>query len=89
MAWQTVYQHICATCGRTFESHAFNHKRCSVKCGARPNGGHKYREPSIAKPQCTTQRTCLKCRKPFMSWGPGNRLCGICRHDPDRPLDRH
>jgi len=29
-------------------------------------------------------RTCLRCGRPFQSWGPGNRLCGGCR-GADRP----
>lgn len=24
------------------------------------------------------ERTCLKCNRPFKSWGPGNRICKRC-----------
>jgi hypothetical protein len=26
---------------------------------------------------------CLTCDRPFLSEGPGNRLCGRCAHQPD------
>lgn len=33
---------------------------------------------ACAKPEKTT-RVCLHCRRGFLSWGPGNRLCGACK----------
>jgi hypothetical protein len=37
---------------------------------------------ATSKPQprkaSVKKRTCLKCDKPFVSWGPGNRRCGNC-----------
>ena len=30
-------------------------------------------------PRPTTRRPCLRCRNPFDSHGPGNRLCDPCR----------
>ena len=27
-----------------------------------------------------TERKCLSCYKPFMSWGIGNRVCDNCKH---------
>lgn len=29
------------------------------------------------------QRSCLRCRSPFMSDGPGNRICDPCRESSD------
>lgn len=38
---------------------------------------------ALAKPENdkheTTERKCLRCKEPFQSWGPGNRLCELCR----------
>jgi hypothetical protein len=31
--------------------------------------------------QALTERRCMCCEKPFMSWGAGNRLCAYCRND--------
>jgi len=33
------------------------------------------------------ERPCLRCRKPFMSHGPGNRLCGDCRTRDVSPFE--
>ena len=30
-------------------------------------------------------RTCLRCDATFLSWGPGNRICGPCREKEDDP----
>lgn len=30
-------------------------------------------------PNPATRRPCLRCRKPFVSTGPGNRLCRPCQ----------
>lgn len=35
--------------------------------------GVKYVRPAAR------ERPCLRCRRPFMSEGPGNRLCSECR----------
>lgn len=62
---------------------------------ARSVGAAKYSTPKVAKAAATakaafaakrqadaanrTQRNCLRCERPFNSWGAGNRLCGPCR----------
>ena len=35
----------------------------------------EYQREHFSQPIQYKPRTCLKCRKTFMSWGPGNRLC--------------
>ncbi len=49
-------------------------------------GGRRERPPKART------RRCLRCRKPFASSGPGNRICGTCRKSSDyaegvRPSD--
>jgi hypothetical protein len=48
--------------------------------GARPRtvaSSHFRDADGAAKP--TTRRPCLRCRLPFDSHGPGNRMCPACR----------
>lgn len=33
------------------------------------------------------ERPCLRCRQPFMSHGPGNRLCSDCRARDVSPFE--
>lgn len=33
------------------------------------------------------ERSCLRCRKAFMSHGPGNRLCSECRARDVSPFE--
>lgn len=35
----------------------------------------------------TQERPCLRCRQPFKSEGPGNRLCGGCRTRDVSPFE--
>jgi len=40
-----------------------------------------YHKAAYSQPEAQyKERHCLKCRKRFMSWGPGNRLCVEHRH---------
>lgn len=43
--------------------------------------GVKYINPTAR------ERPCLCCRRPFMSEGPGNRLCSDCRALDVSPFD--
>lgn len=43
--------------------------------------GVKYVRPA------EQERPCLRCGKPFMSHGPGNRLCGDCRTRDVSPFE--
>jgi hypothetical protein len=46
----------------------------------------KYKD-SFKKPKATNdnikQRKCLLCSKMFMSFGPGNRICALCKKKPE------
>lgn len=46
-----------------------------------PGTGVKYGKPA------EQERPCLRCRKPFMSYGPGNRLCADCRTRDVSPFE--
>ena len=46
-----------------------------------PGTGVKYGKPA------EQERACLRCRKPFMSYGPGNRLCADCRTRDVSPFE--
>ncbi len=48
-------------------------QRVGVIAGDTPGTGVKYAKP------VATERPCLRCRQPFLSEGPGNRMCGECR----------
>ena len=48
-------------------------RRAGVVAADEPGSGVKYVRPSAR------ERPCLRCRKPFKSEGPGNRMCGDCR----------
>lgn len=43
-----------------------------------PNVSHHLLDLD-GNPRPTQRRPCLRCRSPFDSHGPGNRLCGECR----------
>jgi hypothetical protein len=51
-----------------------------------------FRSAAIARdhacrPARTRARDCLRCDKPFASWGPMNRICATCRKaEPDHSL---
>lgn len=40
----------------------------------------EYQRATYAQPIQYKPRTCLYCRRSFLSWGPGNRLCADHRH---------
>ena len=44
----------------------------------RSPASHGLGRPARAVPT-GTERICLCCRRPFMSWGIGNRLCSPCK----------
>lgn len=46
-----------------------------------PGTGVKYGKPA------EQERPCLRYSKPFMSHGPGNRLCGDCRTRDVSPFE--
>lgn len=46
-----------------------------------PGTGVKYGKPA------EQERPCLRCRKRFMSHGPGNRLCAHCRGRDVSPFE--
>lgn len=46
---------------------------------AHRNGKYAGKPKTVA----AGQRSCLRCRVQFMSSGPGNRLCAVCRHLSD------
>lgn len=83
------YQHTCEKCGVVFESQLKVRRFCSKRCK------DKFRrvEGELVTPHGTNgmplvERKCLKCGAKFLSWGPGNRMCGPCRREPDRELGR-
>jgi hypothetical protein len=49
----------------------------------RANGKMAERKPTPV-PVHYSPRTCLRCRDPFKSWGPGNRICVPCRDANER-----
>lgn len=47
-----------------------------ARAGERGWQGQELRDPSRPPP---AERPCLRCRQPFLSDGPGNRMCGPCK----------
>ena len=71
----------CETCEKSVKPP--RRKYCSDVCCVKAN--HiKARQLKLERPLCTLKfkntkiRTCLKCRKGFISEGPWNRLCSHC-----------
>lgn len=88
-----VYQHSCMRCGCRFESRLRRHAFCSKKCRERfrknGSGSGPAHKPGYGEErEVTTVRKCLKCRKEFLSWGIGNRMCPTCRARPDVELEQ-
>lgn len=44
--------------------------------------GHAPAERAAALAKAKT-RKCLRCREDFLSEGPGNRICGVCKGSED------
>lgn len=87
-----VYEHTCLTCGSIFKSKYQEHKYCGKYCRDKTYksrvGADEMPRPKISHEVPLTERICLKCRKAFLSWGVGNRMCTRCRREPDREFGR-
>lgn len=57
-------------------------KRLSGQCGS--SGEAEARGARILQARAKERRNCLTCRKPFMSEGPHNRMCDVCRRSAAR-----
>ncbi len=84
-----TYPHTCLMCGCAFESKLREHKYCGRLCRDKYwKGGGGLVRPRISGEIPLTERVCLKCKKGFLSWGMGNRMCTACRREPDKELGR-
>jgi phage FluMu protein Com len=86
----------CIRCGTRFRSHATHLPDKCPRCRKHEDDGidkEGHLEPTdeerrewglSTRKELSGIRTCLRCDRKFMSWGPDNRICYSCqRHEPE------